>query len=240
MRSYFDLGHWDELIAEAESLLERWQGESVLYEPWAQSQTAAVHVWRGEVAEAQALSEKYLDRLREIEDLHLLIPALATTARILYVQGEDSSALDLIDEAYHLTEGKALIYTAMYLPDVVRILVGAREIQKAEGWISHAEDGSGRQIELAVASAQAIMAEAEGDLESAAAMYEENAGNWRDFGHALEEAMASLGAGRCLIGIGRDKEAEVHLASARIIFERLGAAPMIAEIDDESDQAAAL
>jgi len=235
----FDLGHWDELIAEAQSLLDRWQGQLAQFEPWAQSMMASVHVWRGEVAEAQALSEKYLDRLREIEDLQLLTPALFISARVRSMQGDKTGAVELIDEFYSKTENKSSLYRAGGLAEVVRLLVAADQLDKAEMWVAGSE-APGKQSELSRRAAKAVLAEAKGDLESASAEYVDSAATWQEFGNALEEALAHYGASRCFSGLGRDRVAEGHAAQARIIFERLGAAPMIADMDGESDQAAAL
>jgi tetratricopeptide (TPR) repeat protein len=239
MAKAFDLGHWDELIGEAEALLERWQGELVQYQPWAQSMMAAVYVWRGEVGEAEALSEKYLDRLREIEDLQLLTPALFISARIRSMKGDVAGAVELIDEAHSRTEGKFPLYRSTWLAEVVRLLVVADQLEKAENWMGDPV-APGKQSELNRRAATAVLAEAKGDLESASAEYAEAAAAWQEFGSALEEALAHYGASHCFSGLGRDREAEEHAEQARAIFDRLGAASMIADMDGESDQAAAL
>jgi class 3 adenylate cyclase/tetratricopeptide (TPR) repeat protein len=235
----FDLGHWDELIGEAESLLERWQGVLVQYEPWAQSMMAAVHVWRGEVAEAQELHEKYLNRLREIEDPQLLTPALGISAQIRLMQGDKAGAVELIDEFYTRTEGKLPLYRSLRLAEVVRILVAADQLEKAEIWMGDPV-APGKQSELNRRAATAVLAESRGDLESASAEYVDAAAAWQEFGNALEEALAHYGASRCFSGLGRDREAEGHAEQARVIFDRLGAASMTADMDGESGQAAAL
>jgi hypothetical protein len=68
----------------------------------------------------------------------------------------------------------------------------------------------------------------------------DSAAAWQEFGNPLEEALAHYGASRCFSGLGRDREADGHAEQAQVIFDRLGAAPMIADMDGESDQAAAL
>jgi len=234
----FELGHWDELIGEAESLLERWQGESVQYEPWAQSQMASVHVWRGEIAEAQALSEQYLDRLREIEDLQLLAPALVISARIRLAQGDKSGAVGLIDEFYSRTEGKLSLYRAQSIAEVMRLLVAVDQLDKAEMWMADPV-APGKLSELNRRAARATLAEAKGDVESASSEYVNAAEAWQEFGNPLEEALAHYGASRCSSGLGRDREATEHAEQARVIFDRLGAASMTADLDGEADQAAA-
>jgi tetratricopeptide (TPR) repeat protein len=239
MWSDFELGHWDELIAEAQTLLERWQGKSAQFEPWAQSMMASVNVWRGEVAAAQALVEKYLDRLREIEDPQLLAPALGISAQIRLLQGDKAGAVELIDELYSRTEGKLSLYRAHQLVEVVRLLVATGQLDKVEIWMSDSA-APGKQSDLNRRAATAVLAEANGGLESASAAYVDAAEAWREFGNALEEALAHYGASRCFSGLGRDQEAVGHAEQARVIFDRLGATPMIADMDGESDQVAAL
>jgi tetratricopeptide (TPR) repeat protein len=239
MAKAFDLGHWDELIGEAEELLERWQGELVLYEPWAKSMMAAVYVWRGEVAEAQVLSEKYLDRLREIEDLQLLTPALFISARIRSMKGDVAGAVELIDEAHSRTGGKFPLYRSTWLAEVVRLLVVADQLEKAEIWMGDPV-APGKQSELNRRAATAVLAEAKGDLELASAQYVDAAAAWQEFGNALEEALAHKGASQCFKRLGRDREAKGHAEQARVILDRLGAVSMIADMDGQSDQSAAL
>ncbi len=200
---------------------------------------AAVHVWRGEVAEAQALSEKYLDRLREIEDLQLLVPALGISARIRLMQGDKTGAVELIDEFYSRTEDKLSLYRANGLAEVVRMLVAADQPDKAEMWMASSE-APGKQSELNRRAAAAILAESRGDIDSSSAEYVDAAEAWREFGNALEEGLAHDGASRCFKGLGRDRDSAEHAEQARVICERLGATLMIADMDGESDQAASL
>ena len=52
-----------------------------------------------------------------------------------------------------------------------------------------------------------------------------------------EQGQALLGAGRCLRRLGRP-EATARLESARALFERLGAGPLVREAGAELDEAA--
>jgi hypothetical protein len=60
------------------------------------------------------------------------------------------------------------------------------------------------------------------------------------FGVVPEQAFALLGQGRCLLGLSRPNEAAPILQHARKIFERLQAAPALAETDALLAQATAL
>lgn len=96
-----------------------------------------------------------------------------------------------------------------------------------------------RRPALSLLSAQAILAEAEGRVDEAAAMYADAAEGWRAFGHVPEGGFALLAAGRCLSQLGSDAEAKDALAAAREIFARLGATPYLAEVDGLVERASA-
>ena len=85
--------------------------------------------------------------------------------------------------------------------------------------------------EHALVPANAALAEARGDLNGAVDAYANAADRWKRFGVVPEQAFALLGQGRCLLGLFRPTEAAPVLRHAREIFERLQAAPALAETD---------
>lgn len=94
--------------------------------------------------------------------------------------------------------------------------------------------------EHALVTASAALFEGNGSLEAAVALYAEAAERWKRFGVVPEAAFALLGQGRCLIGILRPTEASPVLQHSREIFQRLQAAPALAETDELLKQATAL
>jgi hypothetical protein len=70
-------------------------------------------------------------------------------------------------------------------------------------------------------AARAILAEARGEVEEAARLYEQVAERWARFGVVPERAYALLGAGRCLLRL-QDKGAEDFLRESRELFATLG------------------
>ena len=78
---------------------------------------------------------------------------------------------------------------------------------------------------------RAIAAEAGGRGTEALDLYRDAAAGWLSFGHPYEQAHALLGYGRIFVGLDRGTEATGPLHEARAIFERLGAAPALAETD---------
>jgi hypothetical protein len=89
-------------------------------------------------------------------------------------------------------------------------------------------------------TAEAILAEARGELERAAEQYAAAAERWGTFGFLLERGYALVGAGRSLLSLGRGGEAAVKLDEAREIFARLQARPLVTEAEGYVEQAAAL
>jgi hypothetical protein len=85
-----------------------------------------------------------------------------------------------------------------------------------------------------------MMAEADGRLDEAVDGFRGAVAAWRDLGEPYEHGMAALGLGRCLVASGNGTQAEEALAEAREIFERLKAAPAIAETDAVLAEAIAL
>src|SRR5439155_13645561 len=83
--------------------------------------------------------------------------------------------------------------------------------------------------EHALCAAGAILLEARGEREAAAAIYREAAERWENFGVVPEQGSALLGQGRCLLVLGRTEEASEPLRKAAEIFARLGAQPSLVE-----------
>jgi hypothetical protein len=81
----------------------------------------------------------------------------------------------------------------------------------------------------ALITATAALAEAGGDHQVAANGYA--ARRWQQFGVIPEHAYALQGHGRCLINVNQPYEAAPILHHARELFDRLGAAPALAETD---------
>jgi hypothetical protein len=94
--------------------------------------------------------------------------------------------------------------------------------------------------EHALATARAALAEARGDLGAAAEGYADAAGRWQAFGVVPEQAFALLGQGRCLTLFGRTSEVSPVLQQAREIFQKLQAAPALAETAELLQQATAI
>ena len=122
---------------------------------------------------------------------------------------------------------------------MVRTALGIGEPELAERLVSGLEPRY-PYAEHALVAANAALTEARGDLQAAADAYADAADRWERFGVVPEQAFALLGQGRCLLGLSRPTEAAPVLRHAREIFERLQAAPALAETDALLQQATAL
>jgi hypothetical protein len=108
--------------------------------------------------------------------------------------------------------------------------VAAGAIQLAEGLLDTDAHLAARH-RYSVLTGRAVLTEARGGHEAACALYGELAKQWADYGFALERGQAALGAGRCLVALGRHHEAAPRLDEARRVFGALRAEPLLAEVD---------
>jgi len=192
LRVLFDLGEWEEVVRSARDLL-RW-GEDH-HNPQVEATVlltqAQVLLYRGRTDEAAAIQERLIGLAREIEDLQVLVPALAVTALVERAQGRTSQAVALIDEIDHLTK-EHHGWRARSMPTAVRVLISADEVDAAHELLSEMEAGAARDRH-SLLTAKAIVTEATGGLEEARGLYSQAAQRWADYGFVLEHGQAFLG-----------------------------------------------
>ena len=226
----FDLGEWDELLRLGGELIEwdrgRGGGQITVV---ALTYTAYVLGCRGEIGQAHALAEEFLPRAREIRDPQVLVPAVAVVSIIEHARGNRSTAVRLIEEIEEVTRDRP-VFRARHLPEALRVCVAADAIPLAERLLESSGHAAARHRHSVLAG-RAVFAEARGRHEKASALHAEAAERWADYGFALERGQAALGAGRCLVAIGRRHEAATWLDEARGVFDALRARPLSAEAD---------
>ena len=200
---------------------------------------ARILVLRGESSQVLGWLEWLESAARETEDPQFFVFGLGAVAQVraALCQGEAAAALLTEIETYPGARG-APNYTVM-LPTMVRTALGIGEPSLAERLVAGFEPRT-PYAEHDLVTANAALAEARGDLSTAADAYADAAGRWERFGVVPEQAFALLGHGRCLIGLSRGPEAAPVLQHAREIFERLKAVPALAETDALLEQATAL
>jgi class 3 adenylate cyclase/tetratricopeptide (TPR) repeat protein len=224
----FDLGRWDDVITVADEQLE-WSAaagggyDEIIARTW----KALVTIWRGD-GRADAVGD-LMTKALAIADPQILVPAIAASGQIALGSGTPDVALGLVgalDDIPHVGLGW---YREHFIIDLVRICVGAGDLSLASRIVDQAEAHAVRH-RLALKVARATLAEAHGEIEDAAATYAGTLDEWRSHGFVVEEGRAALGAGRCLVRLGRP-DAAGSLARAREIFTGLGATPWLEETD---------
>jgi len=221
----FDLGRWDEVLERSERLIE--EGGRTQMGIMASSFRAFVLVRRGQASDAAELLDAFLPLAREARDPQVLSPALLIASEIRLKGGNREGAAELLSELDNRTRAQPF-WTLLYLADIARAAVTAGDPGPAMRLMSAASGGPARHSHGLLA-ARATLSEAEGDLEEAARLYAEAAAAWESYGGAVEQAMANLGAGRALAGLGRVAEADGPLRAAAKTFSTIGAIPALAE-----------
>jgi hypothetical protein len=224
-----DLGRWDELLGLAEELIARDRADGGRYVGvWAQVHKAYVLGCRGQLPAARALAEAFLPAARKIDDLQVLVPALATAALVRQASGERRAVTRLVAELRTATaRGGGHWYRAQHLADLARLCVAAGAPALAAELVEETRAVPARH-QLAALSARAVLDEARGDLHGAAGRYQQAAAGWAAYGHVVEEGQALLGAARCLLRTD-PPGAPAKLRAAHAIFTSLGAHPLAAE-----------
>jgi ATP/maltotriose-dependent transcriptional regulator MalT len=232
LETLFDLGEWDRVL-EIAGQLEAWDrehGESSLG-VYARFFRAWVNLRRGDLTEATALSQEVLPKARRLEFAEYQAPALMIAAEAARARGDLRAASTMIHEFAEVTE-RNHDYRALFIPVAARVLVAVGDVDLAERLIPSDAGELTERHRIGVRTAEAIVAEARGDLGSAAAGYADAADRWREYGFVLEDGTTALGLGRCLLGLGDTEGAARAFARARGVLEPLGAEPLLAEIAD--------
>jgi tetratricopeptide (TPR) repeat protein len=234
----FDLGRWDELVRIALDA-EAWDREEGggQIRTFAEFYRAMVLERRGRIQEAVLLEEEFLPRVRILQRAEFLAPALTTGAVLEHLRGHDAMAVDLVQEFLRATEQHDT-YRLQFLPDAARVLAATGRADLLETLLADAPAPRNVRTRNALASVQAVAAEAGGDLAGAAASYEACAAAWLAYGSLPERAHALLGEGRCRRALG-EVGADERLREARGVFRSLGASPLAAQVDGLLGDAAA-
>ena len=229
-------GDWDRVLDEAaamDPLLET----PVVRDPWSRgvvrSLRTLVLVERGRAQESATLLDWLEQRAREKPSDGAACSIAAAAARMAL--GDPVRALEFLSLGEAALRGKGGYWLAWLLPHAVRIALAAGDRTLAERLAGSLEPLQ-PIARHALVAAQALVTEARGDYEVAAAGFADAASRWHDFAAHYEEAHALLGEGRCLMALGRAHEAVPVLGQAREIFARLGAKPALEETERLLDE----
>ena len=171
--------------------------------------------------------------------LELIIESLATAAAARAALGQHDDAAALLSEIDAIPDSRESPYYAAYLPTMVRTALTIDNPQLAHQLTTGLQPRH-PIAEHALVTASASLAEARGELDTAADGYRDAAQRWQQFGTTPEHAHALLGHGRCLTALGQPAPATQALQRARAIYQTLHAAPALAETDTLLQQGDAL
>jgi tetratricopeptide (TPR) repeat protein len=236
-----ELGEVDQALAGAEGYIGRLQGGADVVDlVMARTLLAWILALRGRSEQLTAASLDWLEtNARGLQEPQWLILALGASALARLALGQAPAAAALLSEVEAYPGARKDPNYVIALPSTVRTALALDQPELAERLVAGVEP-RWPYSEHALVSANAALAEAQGDLAGAVEGYADAARRWQSFGVVPEHAFALLGQGRCLTALGRTSEATPVLHQARDIFTRLQAAPALGEVDQLLGQATAL
>ena len=220
----FDAGLWDDLLDETSELAD-WaaaHGDTQIATV-TDLYRARVLTHRGDAETAVELVERFAPVARQIEDLQVLAPAMVVAVAAHAAAGDVARSVAFAEEFDAATGRGPTEYRELYLPEVVRALLTAGGSDLATSIVGD-RPVHVRRTRLAVASSHALLTEARGDAEAAAARFGSLAPDWEAWGGRFEQAHALAGLARSLDVTGRAEEAATVATKADVIFDRLGVA----------------
>ncbi len=228
LSSLFDLGEWDRLLEMADQVTEWFQSHGGGYfEILARIFSVRVGVCRGTAS--KSAPAEFLPAARNIEDLQILIPALAVAALHGQAEGDLQGASRLIEEVDDLTRDRSEWYLVPFVPDIVRLSLAVDRRDVGHRLLDRMTSPTVQHANCLV-TGRAFFAEAEGQLEDASQLFDDAVARWRERGFVFELGHSLLGAGRCLTKLGWP-EAGDRLREARTVFQSLDARPLLSKLE---------
>ena len=224
-------GEWEEalgLMSEADRTLEA--AGNIYWLTILRGDEVLLRALRGEVEAARAMAPWVDERSHASEDPQGLLSAALALAVVSDAMKDTPGVRAALNAYERLVEHHAEGDYALRLPLAARLALRADDVSLTEKLAAHVEPLL-PLYRCALASSQALLAEARDEFEEASADFADASSRWHDLGVPYEEAQALLGQGRCLLVLHRAGEARKPLAAAREIFERLGAKPALVETE---------
>jgi class 3 adenylate cyclase/tetratricopeptide (TPR) repeat protein len=226
-----DLGSWDEVVDAARALIETLEATGAQVSLFdSRMALARVLALRGLVHEALPLAEWALGAASRSMSPDRQARALTVAALVRFAAGKRQPAGEVLAQLAETPHGRDIPLFGAFLSEAVRTALGIGDRALAER-LANGFQASYPYEEHALCAARAMVAEAKGETETAAGLFEEAALRWEGMEVVPERAFAYLGQGRCLLGLGRAAQADGPLRQAREVFGRLGAEPALAETD---------
>ena len=230
MWTRFDLGRWDEVLELGDLVLEIERDRSGQAAFLAVIFQSLVRVARGALDLTSIIEDEIVPRAREIGDGQVVVPALRLAAMNRLLHADASAGVAFVRELSESMRERPGFHAGL-LEDSARVCLAGGAAQLLRELTERAQPHLWRDRNC-VLSARAVLGELEGEPGTALDLHVEAADGWAAFPHVFEHGHALLGAGRCLLTLGRGPEARARLLQARDLFASLGAAPSIAETDE--------
>ena len=234
-----DCGEFDGALEAAVGIAGRLENENVVALVEVRAAQARILAVRGQIAQVAGSLDWLESTSRGTGSAEAVIMSLASSAFAHAAIGQGDLATQLLAEIGTTPDARQNLYYAISLPAMVRTSLAIGDAPLANRLVGGVESRY-PYAEHALVAANAALTEARGDLQAAADAYADAVDRWERFGVVPEKGFALLGQGRCLLGVSRATEAAPVLQHAREIFQRLGAAPALAETDALLEQATAL
>jgi class 3 adenylate cyclase/tetratricopeptide (TPR) repeat protein len=227
----YELGRWDEAL-EATRQVEAVSEDGSWYQVagFALPQRAKILLFRGDPAGAEAAIAANLPGARENGDPQLMVPGLESHAVVSLRGGRPLEAVAALQEIERITADTTPMIMA-FAAELIRVAVQAGDLALAHRLLEINPGMPGRESCI-VSAGRAVIDEAEGRLGEAAEGHLAAAERWAAYGARIEQGHSLVGAGRCLVALGRAAEAVEPLRKARDLFTPPGASVLIAEVDD--------
>jgi class 3 adenylate cyclase/tetratricopeptide (TPR) repeat protein len=237
LEAMVDLGYCREAIALAENLAPRLEQAEDIYDIlWVRAAQVRLLTRQGDYAQAAAFAEVVRTReMGEPQPIAMTFPAVAALRLGL---GDAPGALAILAELDQTRNVRAEARYAANLVDAVRTALGAGDVDLAARLAEDVEPIYPLH-DHALVSVRALLAENRGTHADGADLFADAAGRWDGFEVPWEAAQARLGLARCLLALGRGREAGAPLKEARKIFRSLGAKPALAETEALIDRSVA-
>jgi hypothetical protein len=236
----FGVGGFDEALAVADEVEGRAEEVGTLL-ALGDIRCGLARIWilRGEPGRAIEACEWLERTVPTMGNPDMLCAGLAVAAIVRAELGQDRATSSLLERVEASEVGRHKRSYAEVLPGMVRAAVSVGGDDLAARLVEGVEPRR-PATEHALVAARAVLAEAVGDLGSAADGYADAADRWEAFTIVPEQAFALLGQGRCLFELSRPAEAAHALRHACEIFERLKATPALAGAESLLERATAL
>jgi class 3 adenylate cyclase/tetratricopeptide (TPR) repeat protein len=181
-------------------------------------------------------AERFVEIARELGEPQDFAMAFSIAAHILLENGDRDRAKAVLDDVRHNAATRDDPNYAAQLPQLVRSALALGDAALSEALIAGVAPRTPLQ-QHALRACAAELAEASGDHAGAVDRYREAADGWRVFGHIPELAHALFGQGRSLVASGASG-ADVPLTEARELFQAMGYAPAVTDVEALLSEAA--